>query len=111
VLFLIGIAIDGFFLGGQGLTWIKIAFTTRLPRPILDEKTHQGTEKKELRVMDILPDSQRNIYVGEDDNSEPDAFEDQFKNEHETLLKSWMDDQDDEEDSWVNKMLDPDQQK
>jgi hypothetical protein len=111
VLFLIGIAIDGFFLGGQGLTWLKIAFTTRLPRPILDEKTHRGAEKKELRVIDILPDSQRDAVIGEDNTMESEKFETEFSDEQDDLLKSWMDDQDDEEDTWVNKMLDPDQRK
>ena len=110
-LLLVGIAIDGLFLSGQGLTWIKIAFTTRLPRPFLDESTHERAQKKPLRVMDILPDSQQDAFVGGDETLDPNAFEDPLSDEQETLLKSWLNDKDDEGDPWVNKILDPDQRK
>jgi hypothetical protein len=111
VLFLIGIAIDGLFLGGQGLTWIKIAFTTRLPRPFLDEKTHRDAHKKPLRVKDILPASTQDIHAGEKESFDDTPLENHFNDEDEALMKSWLEDRDNEDDPWVNKMLDPNQRK
>jgi hypothetical protein len=111
VIFLIGIAIDGLFLDGQGLTWVKIAFTMRLPKPFLDEETHRGAQKKPLRVKDILPDFQKDISVNGDEVLDPNAFEDSLSTEQEALLKSWLDDKNDEDDPWVNKILDSDQRK
>jgi uncharacterized membrane protein len=111
VIFLIVIAIDGLFLDGQGLTWVKIAFTMRLPRPILDEETHRGAQKKPLRVTDILPNVKHDDSTSGDETLESNNFEDQLSDEQESLLRSWLDDKDDEADPWVNKMLDPDQRK
>jgi hypothetical protein len=111
VLLLVGIAIDGLFLSGQGLTWIKIAVTTRLPRPILDEETHRGAQEKPLRVKDILPDAHKEASPSADETLAPDVFEDQLSDEQESLLQSWLNDKDDEGDPWVNKILDPDKKK
>jgi hypothetical protein len=111
VLFLIGIAIDGLVLGGQGLTWIKIAFTTRLPRPFLDEKTHRGAHKKPLKVKDILPTTDEDDHAGGGKTFDATSFEARLNDEEEALMKSWLENKDDEEDPWVNKMLDPDQRK
>jgi hypothetical protein len=111
VIFLVGIAIDGLFLDGQGLTWVKIAFTMRLPRPFLDEETHREAQKKPLRVKDILPEFQKDASVIGDEALDPNTFEDSLNNEQEALLKSWLDDQNDDDDPWVNKILDSDQRK
>jgi len=88
VIFLIGIAIDGLFLDGQGLTWVKIAFTMRLPRPFLDAEMHKGAEKKSLRVMDILPRTDQDVLASEKETFDTDAFKIQLSDEEEALMKS-----------------------
>jgi hypothetical protein len=111
VIFLIWIAIDGLFLDGQGLTWLKIAFTMRLPRPFLDEETHRGVQKKPLRVKDILPGYKEKDHESEEGSFDANSFEISLNDEQESLLKSLLNDKEDEGDPWVNKMLDPDQRK
>jgi hypothetical protein len=111
VLFLIGIAIDGLFLGGQGLTWVKIAFAMRLPRPFLDEEKHRRTGKKQIRVKDNISGYNGDALDSEEGAFAPNAFETPLNDEQESLLKSWLDDKEDDGDHWVNKMLDPDQRK
>ena len=108
VIFLIGIAIDGLFLDGQGLTWVKIAFTMRLPKPFLDAETHQGAHENQQRTM---PRTDQSVLGSEKETFDSNAFETQLSDEEEALMKSWFDNNDNEDDPWVNKMLDPDQRK
>ena len=111
VILLIGIAIDGLFLDGQSITWIKIGFTMRLPKPFLDAEMHQEAHKKPQRRMDILARTDQEATARGKEIFDTGAFEGQLSDEEEALMESWLDDKDNQDDPWVNKMLNPDQRK
>ena len=64
-----------------------------------------------MRVMDIMPDIHKETSPSADETLDPNVYEDKLSDEQESLLKSWLNDKDDEGDPWVNKVLDPDQRK
>jgi len=111
VIFLIGIAIDGLFLDGQGLTWVKIAFTMRLPKPFLDAEMHQGVQEKPQHMAHLSPGVKQDVAESGKPTIDPIVLENELDDDEEALLKSWLDDKNNEDDPWVSKMLDPDQRK
>jgi len=123
VILVVAHVIDGLFLGGNGLTWIKVAVTMLLPKPILDEKTHEKTkQKKPSGIPSTISDqiyigtaspSQENIVGRELDEGEsedgtlqidvPPEMADNLTDE--SLLKSWLDEANEPGDSWARKTL------
>jgi hypothetical protein len=124
VILLIGHIVDGLLLGGQGFTWIKLALTVRLPKPILDARHHD--KDPELPRKQIITPSK------EDDIREPLASTAKMRShapaapeqaadgtttqievpedlhadrERVSLLQEWLDDQEHDDDTWVEKML------
>jgi hypothetical protein len=105
-------AVDGLILGGNGFTWIKIAFTMRLPKPFLDEETQKdAAERNTIRSVPHGSTSSELTASKEMSQSIEIPVETQLSDEQEKLLKTWLDDKNHEDDPWVGKMLDPDQRK
>ncbi len=112
IILLMAIVIDGLFLGGNGLTWIKIAFTMRLPKPFLDEETQKDVaERNTIGAVSHGSTSSELTASKEMSQSIEIPVETQLSDEQEKLLKTWLDDKNHEDDPWVNKVLDPDQRK
>jgi len=106
IILLCALFIDGVFMGGNGFTWIKIAFTMRLPKPFLDEKTHDKETGQKLKkvqetgLVDEGLDTEKGRQI-----HEVSSFETELTNEEEELLKAWLEDMDHIDDSWVQKLL------
>jgi hypothetical protein len=93
-------------MGGNGFTWIKIAFTMRLPQPFLDEKTHEKETGQKIKkgYETGLVDEGLDIEKGRQIPS-ASSFETELTNEEEELLEAWLENMDQIDDSWVRKLL------
>jgi hypothetical protein len=118
--------IDSLFFDGNGLTWIKVAATMWLPKPILDEKNHK--ERSEKRVSEYSVSSVERVQgvsattslhsqdqditqsvgmSGDEIQSEileipPEMLE---TIEDESLLRSWFTEQGELNDSWASRIF------
>jgi hypothetical protein len=119
--------IDGFVFKGNGLTWVKVAATMWLPKPFLDEKTHDnGSKSHTPRFRSMLTDKDQG-HLAVDSNSlkeiskypDHDVIVDGNQNdlieipkglidgvENEVLLRSWLKKQGKIQDAWIGRILD-----
>jgi len=123
---LIAHVIDGLLLGGNGLTWVKLAFTVWLPKPILDEKAHEKVSEKgrsDLAVTINSQDRDRHAVssshsqkslvghgqpprVDEGRSIDIEIPQDMLEAvEDESLLQSWLAEHHDQKDYWVERVL------
>ena len=122
---LLALALDGLLLNGTGLTWLKIALLTRIPKPFLGEGSNKEwaeRKRRELTEGELAPGPR--IYqpneaipwmrnepaaaLEPDDGAksngqephEPETIE-----EHEKLLESWLADTGHSDDAWAERLL------
>jgi hypothetical protein len=105
VILLIGHIVDGLLFGGQGFTWIKLALTVWMPKPILDEEKHTINGEQES----VSPQPMRGLKP--EDQVSRLTDENTPSTEHEDLLESWLLESSDEADPWVRRILNSDQKK
>jgi hypothetical protein len=125
IILLVGHIVDGLLLGGQGFTWIKLALTVRLPKPILDARHHEkGSETAEKRG--VLPPKVGALearlpvtaetplialtavdHVTEGLSTQIDIPQELHSDQERAfLLQQWLDGQDHVDDTWAEKILD-----
>ena len=125
LLLVVAFSIDGLFLSGNGFTWLKIALSLKVPKPFLGHGTNlEWAEKKRAELdrkhgrkgqtpADGIPvpvlESFPEPHIP---NEGPDRrgigdlpFEASLSDEQATLLRSWLDDDDDENDQWADRIL------
>ena len=121
------LVLDGLLLSGNGITWLKIAAVTRIPRPFLGEGDNlEWAERKRKEIhYDVSSASssdqsheevpiagsagasssqgengQRDLHPKETDLEGLAADE-----EHNRLLASWLEHDEQPDDSWAEKVL------
>ena len=122
IFLLVAIFMDGLVLSGNGLTWIKIAILTRIPRPFLglgpnhewaarkqDElKEGIGSKPQIVSTLDdavISPrehESDTRSKLGERTDLQIDAS---LSDQSQELLASWLENSEHSEDEWAEKLL------
>jgi hypothetical protein len=108
IILLMAIVIDGLFLGGNGLTWIKIAFTMRLPKPFLDESPHEEAKEQKLvnNMTSVVDVEEQEIIKGESQSTyEESPLEKQLTDEQEELRQAWLENTNHIDDPWAEKIL------
>jgi hypothetical protein len=108
IILLMAIVIDGLFLGGNGLTWIKIAFTMRLPKPFLDESPHEEAKEQKLvnNMTSIVDVEEQETIKGESKSTyEESPLEKQLTDEQEELRQAWLENTNHIDDPWAEKIL------
>jgi hypothetical protein len=108
IILLMAIVIDGLFLGGNGLTWIKITFTMRLPKPFLDESTHEEAKEQKLanNMTSAVDVEEQEIIKGESQSTyEESPLENLLTDEQEELRRAWLDSTSHTDDQWAEKLL------
>ncbi len=108
IILLIAIVIDGLFLGGNGLTWIKITFTMRLPKPFLDERTHEEAKEQKLvnNMTSRVDVEEQEITKGESQSTyEESLLEKQLTDEQEELRQAWLENTSHTDDHWAERLL------
>jgi hypothetical protein len=120
-----GLILDGSLLAGNGLTWLKIAILTRIPRPYLGEGSNKDWAERKRRELtegelapgprtyqpsealpwmraeaEIAPEASGPVNSNGQDPEVPETIE-----EHEKLLESWLAETGHSEDAWAERLL------
>jgi len=121
----LGLILDGSLLAGNGLTWLKIAILTRIPRPFLGEGSNKEWAERKHRELtegelapgprtyqpseaipwmrpeaEIVPEPSGPANSNGQDPEVPETIE-----EHEKLLESWLAETGHSEDAWAERLL------
>jgi len=124
-LFLSAILADGLLLGGNGLSWLKIAALTRIPRPFLGEGSNKEWAERKRRELTegelasgprIYQPSEAIPWMRPESEIAPEATDPSNSNgqdpevpetieENEKLLESWLAETGHSEDAWAERLL------
>ena len=132
VVMICALIVDGLFIGGNGLTWLKIAFLTRVPRPFLGEGSNkEWAERKRREIHAGALAAKPHVYepseaipwfptkgqstdigdiaLGEDGKREEPSGEAGVaaidSEAQRRLLESWLGNTGHSEDGWAQKLL------
>jgi len=125
--FYLVLVLDGLLLSGNGITWLKIASVTRIPRPFLGEGDNlEWAERKRQEihhdVSSVSSPEQSHEEVAifgsagtsnsHAENGQPDLHPKETDlevlaadAEHNRLLASWLENDDQLDGSWAEKVL------
>jgi len=125
--FYLVLVLDGLLLSGNGITWLKIAAVTRIPRPFLGEGDNlEWAERKRQEIHHDVPNvsspeqSHEEVAIfgsagtpnSHAENGQPDLHPKETdlevlaaNAEHNRLLASWLENDDQLDGSWAEKVL------